>query len=284
LRSLNIAIVISALVHLCLFLLMAYIDRDLHSTHTAPIAIEWVELQSDSLDQSRQIVQQDDTINDRIPEKDYKLSRSNQDVLKETKAQRVGEYQNRKNQVEGKTSSQESTQSQAQQQKEARQTALNQFKPDLYDDSFHPNKLKPAGEPGRTGAEISQSDDYLDDVILGAETLLKTREFVYYSYYDRIKKQLRHHWEPRIKDKIIKILRQGRTIASVNHKITRLVITLDHRGELIRIQVRNASGYNDLDDAAIEAFRAAAPFPNPPEGIVNNSGQVEINWDFVLET
>jgi TonB family protein len=79
-------------------------------------------------------------------------------------------------------------------------------------------------------------------------------------------------------------LRKGRRIASTNDKITRLVITLDKAGELKRIKVKNASGYNDLDDAAIEAFRAAAPFPNPPNGIVNGEEEVEIPWDFVLET
>ena len=122
------------------------------------------------------------------------------------------------------------------------------------------------------------------DVVAGAETLLKTREFVYYSYYNRIKKRLKQHWEPRIQEKIVKILRKGRKIASVNDKITHLVITLDKHGELKRIQVKQASGYNDLDDAAIEAFRAAAPFPNPPKGIVTGAGEVQIPWSFVLET
>jgi len=44
------------------------------------------------------------------------------------------------------------------------------------------------------------------------------------------------------------------------------------------------SGIQDLDDAAIEAFKAAAPFPNPPKGVVENDGTVQIRWDFVLET
>jgi protein TonB len=39
----------------------------------------------------------------------------------------------------------------------------------------------------------------------------------------------------------------------------------------------------DLDSAAVEAFRQAAPFPNPPKGMVEADGTIKIRWDFVLE-
>ena len=43
------------------------------------------------------------------------------------------------------------------------------------------------------------------------------------------------------------------------------------------------SGVIDLDSAAVEAFREAAPFPNPPKGMVEGDGTIKIRWDFVLE-
>ena len=49
------------------------------------------------------------------------------------------------------------------------------------------------------------------------------------------------------------------------------------------VQVLNDSGIRDLDDAAVEAFKEAAPFPNPPEGIVESDGTIKIRWDFILE-
>ena len=245
--------------------------------------IQWVEIKEPKKEEpleNAQIVQQDDkSINDQKPKKDYRLSKNNQDVRKETKAAKNGAFQNRKNKKAGPTKK-----PQALSQSQKRFKAFESLKPKLFDSEFKQAKLAPKPKPALSGAEVSQSDDYLKDVVAGAETLLRTREFVYYSYYNRIKRKLRQHWEPRIKKKIVKILRQGRRIASVNDKITRLIITLDQGGELVRIQVRSASGYNDLDDAAIEAFRAAAPFPNPPSGIVNGKREVEINWDFVLET
>ena len=283
-RKLNLALILSILFHGAIVLLLMSSQSWLtKSKPDSLLEIEWVELQPKTVDtlKDRQIVEQEESINDKIPEKDYKLSLANQDVFKETKAQKNGDFQNKKNAKAGVNSKQAKSAARPQ---NSRQALLDKIKPTLFDDSFSPEKIAPAAAPARSGAEVSQNNEYLENIAIGAETLLKTREFVYYSYYNRIKLKLRQHWEPRIKEKIVKILRQGRTIASVNNNITRLVITLDKNGELVRIQVRNASGYNDLDDAAIEAFRAAAPFPNPPNGIVDGSGKVEINWDFVLET
>ncbi len=72
-------------------------------------------------------------------------------------------------------------------------------------------------------------------------------------------------------------------IASSQDRITRVVIVLNEQGTLVGVQVIGASGVQDLDEAAIEAFRAAAPFPNPPKGIVDQDGKIKIRWDFILE-
>ena len=79
------------------------------------------------------------------------------------------------------------------------------------------------------------------------------------------------------------MMRRGRTIASARDKVTRLVIVLNQQGTLIGVRVLERSGERDLDQTAIDAFRAAAPFPNPPEGIVEEDGTIKIRWDFVLE-
>ena len=36
--------------------------------------------------------------------------------------------------------------------------------------------------------------------------------------------------------------------------------------------------------AQAQAFQAAAPFPNPPKGMLDDDGFVRIRWDFVLTT
>ncbi len=164
----------------------------------------------------------------------------------------------------------------------APKTGLQAFNPSFRKLPTLPNPSDVEASAG-DGHEASATDDHLKNVPTGLQTMLSTREFVYYSYYNRIKDKLRQHWEPKIKEKFERIVRQGRTIASEGDKITKVIIVLDERGTLIRVQVVSRSGVTDLDDAAVEAFRAAAPFPNPPKGIVEEDGTIKIRWDFVLE-
>lgn len=57
---------------------------------------------------------------------------------------------------------------------------------------------------------------------------------------------------------------------------------LDEKGGIKKISRVSASGFDDVDEAAIEAFRKAAPFPNPPKGMMDADGFVRIRWDFIL--
>ncbi len=77
--------------------------------------------------------------------------------------------------------------------------------------------------------------------------------------------------------------KSGRKIASVDNRITSLVITLDSRGAIRDISLKGTSGLKLLDDAAIESFNQAGPFPNPPKGMVKN-GVATIEWGFVVKS
>ena len=143
-------------------------------------------------------------------------------------------------------------------------------------------QVQTSQQQGRPGRE-SASQDYLKDKPKGMQTLLNTHEFVYYSYYQRIRKKIQNFWEPSIKQALTNILAQGRSIASAQDRITKIVVVLDNKGHLVNIQVLSESGLHDLDDAAIEAFRSAEPFPNPPKGLAEKDDHIRIRWDFVLE-
>lgn len=137
--------------------------------------------------------------------------------------------------------------------------------------------LKGNGTPSTTNDNIKNASD---DMI----TRLNTREYKYFGYYNRIKTQLNQWWVPKVQQKFTTMLRQGRSIASDENKITKLVIVLNTTGNLVRVQVLGESGVRDLDEAAIEAFRSAAPFPNPPKGMIESDGTVKIRWDCVVES
>jgi TonB family protein len=137
------------------------------------------------------------------------------------------------------------------------------------------------GDRGEVG--LAQNNDYLENVKLGDFTSLNTVEFKFYGYYHRIRQKLEQYWGNSLREKAESLYRQGRTIASNSEKMTFLVITLNHMGEIVKIHIKSTSGIRELDDAAIESFNKAGPFPNPPKGMVIN-GSAQIEWGFVVKS
>ncbi|MBI4404470.1 MAG: energy transducer TonB, partial [Deltaproteobacteria bacterium] len=133
------------------------------------------------------------------------------------------------------------------------------------------------GDGGPTGA----TDDHLKEVAPGERTILSTREFVYFSYYHRIKEVLRQFWKPLVERKLVKLWERGKTMQD-EEVTTKLLVLLDEGGKIQKISRVSTSGIDDIDTAAMEAFHHAAPFPHPPRGLVDNDGFVRIRWDFIL--
>lgn len=135
----------------------------------------------------------------------------------------------------------------------------------------------------KTTTGMGRNNDYIEDVPLGDMTALNTVEFKYFGFYHRIRLQLEQHWGKSLKEQVENLYRTGRKIASGEDKITALVITLDHKGQILDVHVKGSSGISELDRAAIEAFNRAGPFPNPPKGMLSN-GLAEIEWGFVVKS
>jgi len=38
----------------------------------------------------------------------------------------------------------------------------------------------------------------------------------------------------------------------------------------------------DLDQTAVNAFRLAEPFPNPPKDLIESDGFVRVKWKFIV--
>jgi TonB family protein len=228
--------------------------------------------------QINKIVETDSQMaNQQISEKAKYLSEKNNTVEKETRAKTGEKFQNTKM----KTA--------AQKMQKAEKAQKNT--PRLFEQGFNAysaltkkqmNEQK--AQSGQAAVDSSTTNDSLPDVNETLITRLNTREYKYYSYYTRIKKQLNQWWVPKVKQKFTKMFKQGRTIASEESKITKLTIVLNTSGVLVGVQVMAESGVRDLDDAAIEAFRSAAPFPNPPKGMIETDGTVKIRWDCVVES
>lgn len=135
----------------------------------------------------------------------------------------------------------------------------------------------------QTGEAI-HGGDYVQGIKEGEASALNTKEFVFYSYFARVRRQLDSTWQPLLRQQIGKVRRKGRNLASNTDYVTRTVVTLDAKGSVLRVQLLEESGTTDLDKAAIDALNNAGPYPNPPKGLVDDSGQVQIRWDFILKT
>jgi len=126
--------------------------------------------------------------------------------------------------------------------------------------------------------------EYVKGIEQGETTLLSTREYVYFGYFQRIRDRLDRAWNRSLRSQLSKIYRRGRTIATDTDHTTKVLVTLNQEGAVTRVQVLEESGTRDLDDAAVKAFNEAGPFPNPPKGLMSGAGEVQIRWDFVLRT
>lgn len=235
---------------------------------------------------TKQIVEQDEkSLNKEKPVKDAYLSANDQRVERETMAAERGDFRNRADKKTAKAGGSQAERSDKPSLKDLMGDDHIGLLKQHEDKTLAEHKNKGEGEGSNDrSSEASRNSDYLKNVEVGSETMLNTREFKYYTYYTRIRKQLAQYWEPKVRQKMGKMFKQGRRIASEKDHITKLLITLNESGQLVRVQVLGESGVQDLDDAATEAFRAAAPFPNPPQGIVESDGTVKIRWDFVLES
>jgi TonB family protein len=291
-HTLMIAVAVSLLVHIGAWfgLYMNKISAPAKKTENVEIVL----LDDSAVDQKKlQIVEQaDKSVNEEIPDEASYLSKNNQKVAKETKASRTGDFKNSAGvggansaPIAAKPAANTPSAETEKNTREKNEVSKNGDVPMLSDlrPKFNPSQFVDANTNARSGGEASQTNDHLKDKPSELETLLNTREFVYYTYYQRIRTQIRQYWEPSIRGKVRKIFASGRNIAAEKDHVTRVVIILDNQGRLKGVQVIGESGLRDLDDAAVEAFRSAEPFPNPPKGIIESDGTIRINWDFILE-
>lgn len=126
----------------------------------------------------------------------------------------------------------------------------------------------------------TRSDDALMDVEEGETTSLNSRKFRYWDFFNRVKDRVREHWRPQ---EVYRRRDPNGRVFGVQDRLTVLTVTLDDRGALQRLVTVKDSGADFLDEEARRAFEAAAPFPNPPVGLLDPSGQITFQFGFLFE-
>jgi TonB family protein len=147
--------------------------------------------------------------------------------------------------------------------------------------------LLPATSPGNvihnlqalagTGGSLDYIADIEDD---GDTALLNTRKFRYWDFFQRVKEKVASEWEPA---RVWRSRDPTGVKYGVKDRLTVLRVTLDPDGALKRMLVQHRSGLEFLDEEAERAFSAAGPFPNPPNGLRNDRGEIEFQFGFMFE-
>jgi len=115
----------------------------------------------------------------------------------------------------------------------------------------------------------------------GDETLLNSRSFRYAGFLNRVKETVGRIWVREVQDAA---QRHDPTGAMYSYKDRRTVVefSLDRAGELKDVHITLSCGVDYLDRTAVEAFRRAERFPNPPPGLLGDDGMMRLPFAFTL--
>jgi TonB family protein len=127
----------------------------------------------------------------------------------------------------------------------------------------------------------TRSNDYLENVEEGSQTLLNTKQWRYASFFNRVKRQVAQNWHP---DVAYQRRDPDGNVYGFKDRLTVLRVQLTPQGRLKALAVEKPCGIDFLDEEAESAFRASEPFPNPPPGLVDKeSGMITFRFGFLFE-
>jgi len=126
----------------------------------------------------------------------------------------------------------------------------------------------------------SGTQDYLRDIDDGEETALNAKRWKFATFFNRVKEQVRDHWKP-----VEEYRRRDPTgaIYGAQDRLTQVHVQLRPDGSLAKVSLAQTCGVGFLDDTAMDAFKQAQPFPNPPRQLVQSSGLIDFDFGFFLE-
>ncbi len=279
--SLRFSISLSIVVHFVFFLLCSYL-LSRQAEMATPSRLTWIELQPDV---TRHLEQKNAEIRRQIVQtvKGEKVEQAPDKAFLGEQNQRVDRQTVNKERMTAMGRTQQAARPKAAQAQEL--ADLLREKPlSKYGIPIVPSTSQRAPAVEQWAEQGKSPQDYVKGIRESDRTALNTKEFVFYGYFQRIRERLDRAWVPILREKLGKYYRSGRQLASDMDHVTRVLVILNGGGEIVKVRVLGESGTRDLDDAAVKAFNEAGPFPNPPKGIVNANGEIEIPWEFVLKT
>lgn len=145
---------------------------------------------------------------------------------------------------------------------------ISMSKADLLNDSTSQDRISGAGPKG------VMSRGFQERVKKGDELKLNAHSFDYGQYINRMRVKLSQRWNPQ--QTIVPQMYQQRTVR------VDVIVVLNNQGEIVELNTKGPSRFTRFDDEALRALRAAAPFPNPPDSLIQDDHNVYLTWSFIL--
>jgi len=122
-------------------------------------------------------------------------------------------------------------------------------------------------------------NDYLD-LDEGDGTFLKTKEWKYSGFFNRVKQSVATQWNP---GSALHVRDPTGNIYGGHDRFTLLQVTLDDQGTVKNVQVEKSCGVDFLDLEAVHSFERASRFPNPPPGLLEADATVRFEFGFFID-
>lgn len=290
------AVLLSLLVHFIIILIMIFFvpQEDTHKTETAEV--ELINTPPPPKAPEKKTKPQQQFVRDAfVPDKlkapeDETLARfmseHKQRVRKESQAAMSGMTQNSSPSAAQKAQKQQQA-NQAQQQKPPPQQVAQNTPPEPPEQATDKDGYRNV-DISQQLAEMNQlshgestvGESLPKDVSVGSFTALNTDRYLYYTFYARIEELVRYRWETRVQTAINSFEPLLAQSAAGRPWITNAEFLLNRKGELVAAHVLQESGMKKFDAAAIEAFKDARVFPNPPQEMVQDDGYIHLNFGF----
>jgi len=253
------ALTVSLIVHFFLYLGLKFFFRPAENSNYVPIEISFNKPNSS---QKKQLIDEpnsppQDPLKE-LRDKATHLSKTTRRFLEQTKARNIGETKN---------------------------LMPGSILPDLAKRKNTQIDASGEGEPLDTrflprGGRSTTDDLLPDDIQLGDMTALNADAHLYYSFFERIKSKLRYHWIQRIRNSIYELTRSEVPDMTRNIWNTQIEVVIDKNGHVVKSTLTRSSGIRRFDQAALQAFRAGSPYPNPPEEMKEADGFIYLDYAF----
>lgn len=200
------------------------------------------------------------------------LSEQKQRVREETQAARSGMTQNRSNSESTSSPTQHKASAAAPQNMNSDKEGYRQV-----DISKELAELRDFGD-----GFSSVGESLPHDVKIGSFTALNTDRYLFYTFYARVEELIRFRWETRAQQAIDSLGRLDKLNASNRNWVTQAEFILDKNGYLKSALIMKSSGIPAFDLAAVNAFKEARIFPNPPPEMIKEDGFIHLVFSFTV--